>query len=56
MDAVSALPFARLRAEDRAWRFAGIKIAEIIVAIGLNLLFLLGWPKAAAPKRSSSPS
>jgi O-antigen/teichoic acid export membrane protein len=48
MDAVSALPFARLRAEDRAWRFAGIKIAEILVAIGLNLLFLLGWPKAAA--------
>ena len=47
MDAVSALPFARLRAEDRAWRFAGIKIAEILVAIGLNLLFLLGWPKAA---------
>jgi O-antigen/teichoic acid export membrane protein len=48
LDAVSALPFARLRAEERAWRFAGIKMAEILAAIGLNLLFLLGWPKAAA--------
>jgi O-antigen/teichoic acid export membrane protein len=47
-DAVSALPFAKLRAEDRAWRFAGIKMAEILVAIGLNLFFLVGWPKAAA--------
>jgi O-antigen/teichoic acid export membrane protein len=48
LDAVSALPFARLRAEERAWRFAGIKLAEILAAIGLNLLFLLGWPKIAA--------
>ena len=48
MDAISALPFARLRAEERAWRFAGIKIAEILFAIGFNLLFLLGWPKIAA--------
>jgi O-antigen/teichoic acid export membrane protein len=48
MDAISALPFARLRAEERAWRFAGVKLAEIFAAIALNLLFLLGWPKAAA--------
>ena len=47
LDAISALPFARLRAEDRAWRFAGIKVAEILLAIGLNLLFLLGLPKIA---------
>jgi O-antigen/teichoic acid export membrane protein len=48
LDAISALPFAKLRAEEKAWRFAGIKMAEIVAAIGLNLLFLLGWPKAAA--------
>lgn len=48
LDAISALPFARLRAEEKAWRFAGIKMAEILMAIALNLLFLLGWPKAAA--------
>ncbi len=47
LDAISALPFARLRAEERAWRFAGVKLAEIAAAIGLNLLLLLGWPKAA---------
>jgi O-antigen/teichoic acid export membrane protein len=48
LDAVAALPFARLRAEERAWRFAGVKLAEIFAAIALNLLFLLAWPKAAA--------
>ncbi|BBL60385.1 polysaccharide biosynthesis C-terminal domain-containing protein [Methylomonas koyamae] len=48
LDALSALPFAKLRAENRAWRFAGIKMAEILVAIGLNLLLLLLWPKLAA--------
>jgi len=44
LDALSALPFARLRAEERAWRFAGVKLTEIAAAIGLNLWFLLGWP------------
>lgn len=45
LDALSALPFARLRAENRAWRFAGIKMTEIFIAIALNLMFLLAWPK-----------
>lgn len=45
IDAVTALPFARLRAENRAWRFAGIRMAEIIITIGLNLFFLLLCPK-----------
>jgi len=45
IDAVTALPFARLRAENRAWRFAGIRLAEIAVTIGLNLFFLLLCPK-----------
>ncbi len=48
IDAIASLPFARLRAEERAWRFAGIKLTEIFVAIGLNLLFLVGMPKLAA--------
>ena len=46
-DAVSALPFARLRAENRAWRFAWIKLVEILVAIGLNLFFLVVCRNAA---------
>ncbi len=45
LDAVTALPFARLRAENRAWRFAGIKMTEIVITIALNLWFLLLCPK-----------
>ncbi|MGH8556416.1 MAG: lipopolysaccharide biosynthesis protein, partial [Methylococcales bacterium] len=30
LDAAAAIPFARLRAENRALRFAGIKMAEIL--------------------------
>lgn len=44
-DAITALPFARLRAENRAWRFAGIKLCEIAITIGLNLFFVLLYPK-----------
>ncbi|MGR9051149.1 MAG: lipopolysaccharide biosynthesis protein [Gammaproteobacteria bacterium] len=47
LDAVTALPFARLRAENRAWRFAGIKLTEIFLTIGLNLFFLVACPKIA---------
>lgn len=43
-DAICALPFARLRAEERAIRFAAIKLTEILLTIGLNLLFILGFP------------
>jgi O-antigen/teichoic acid export membrane protein len=43
-DAICALPFARLRAQERAIRFAAIKLTEILLTIGLNLLFILGIP------------
>ncbi|MGR8929141.1 MAG: polysaccharide biosynthesis protein [Gammaproteobacteria bacterium] len=45
LDAVTALPFARLRAENRPWRFAGIRMAEIGITISLNLFFLLLCPR-----------
>ena len=41
MDSVGAAAFARLRAENRAARFAGIKLIEIAANIGLNCLFIL---------------
>ncbi len=41
LDAIGALPFAKLRAETKAERFAGIKLIEILVNIGLNLFFLV---------------
>lgn len=48
LDAISAIPFARLRAENRAFRFAGIKIAEILVTVLLSLFFIVYCPKAYA--------
>jgi O-antigen/teichoic acid export membrane protein len=41
IDAVSALPLAKLRAENRARRFAFIQLTSIGVNIGLNLVLLL---------------
>lgn len=40
-DAISALPFAKLRAEGKATAFATIKLINIGANIGLNLFFVL---------------
>jgi O-antigen/teichoic acid export membrane protein len=48
LDAVSAIPFARLRAENKAWRFAGIKILEILATVGFSLFFIIYCPKIYA--------
>ena len=44
LDALSAIPFAYLRAQHRPARFAWIKMTNIILNIGLNLFFLLLCP------------
>ncbi len=44
-DAVTAIPFAKLRQENRAMRFAFLKFLNIVINIGLNLFFLLLCPK-----------
>jgi O-antigen/teichoic acid export membrane protein len=44
LDALSAIPFARLRAQNKAKRFAVIKFIGIFINIGLNLFFLLLCP------------
>jgi len=44
LDAISSIPFARLRAQNKARRFAAIKMAGIIINIGLNLFFILLCP------------
>lgn len=41
IDAVTALPLAKLRAEEKALQFAGIQFASIGVNIFLNLLLML---------------
>ncbi|MFY0607260.1 MAG: oligosaccharide flippase family protein [Cyclobacteriaceae bacterium] len=44
IDAVVAIPFARLRLEGRAIRFAIFKLTNIGLIIGLNLFFLVFCP------------
>jgi O-antigen/teichoic acid export membrane protein len=48
LDAIASIPFARLRAENKALRFAGIKIFEILITVILSLFFILYWPKLAS--------
>ena len=44
LDALSAIPFARLRAQCKARRFAVIKFVSIFITIGLNFFFILLCP------------
>jgi len=44
LDAIVAIPFAKLRAESRPIRFATIKFVNIGVNLGLNLFFILFCP------------
>lgn len=44
MDAISAIPFAKLRVENKAVQFATIKFINIGANIGLNLFFILLCP------------
>jgi len=48
LDAIASIPFARLRAEDKAFHFAGIKVTEILVMVLLSLFFIIYWPKLFA--------
>jgi len=41
IDAAVAIPFARLRLERKALRFALAKIANVIILVGLNIYFFL---------------
>lgn len=45
LDAFVAIPFARLRLENKARRFAITKLANIGIQVGLQLVFLLLFPK-----------
>lgn len=46
-DTLTAIPLARLRAQNRALRFALIKLGEMAVGLTLNLFFLLYLPQHA---------
>lgn len=53
LDAIASIPFARLRAEDKAFRFAGIKVTEIGVTVLLSLFFIIYCPKVYAENPQS---
>ncbi len=53
LDALAAIPFARLRAENRAFRFAGVKIIEILITVLLSLFFIIYCPKVYANNPAS---
>lgn len=40
LDAISSIPLARLRTENKAKTFAGVNIANVVVYVGLNLFYL----------------
>lgn len=48
LDAVTAIPFARLRQQNKARIFALIKIANVAFNIGFNVLFLIIIPAQSA--------
>ena len=43
-DAVTSIPFARLRAQGKPGRFAFLKFVNILLNVALNLFFLLACP------------
>jgi O-antigen/teichoic acid export membrane protein len=45
LDSLSALPFARLRQQNKPRRFAGLKMINILVNIGFNVFFLVLCPQ-----------
>jgi len=45
IDAFQSILFARLRFENKAWKFAALKLAFIVLNIGLNLFVFLVAPK-----------
>lgn len=50
LDAIVAIPFAKLRIEEKALRFALIKSSVIVITILLNLLFIIVLPDIANGK------
>ncbi|WP_421921060.1 polysaccharide biosynthesis C-terminal domain-containing protein [Marinifilum sp.] len=43
-DAITALPFAKLRLQNKAFRYAGLKLINIFTNLGINLFFLVLCP------------
>ncbi|GGE98854.1 lipopolysaccharide biosynthesis protein [Hymenobacter cavernae] len=44
VDALAAIPYARLRLENKAGKFAAIRMTNILLYVGLNLFFIVLCP------------
>lgn len=42
LDALAIVPYADLRLRNKPWTFAGVRMANVAVNVGLNLWFILG--------------
>ncbi len=47
VDAVTAIPYAKLRAENRVRRFVATKVANVVINVGLCLFFFSVLPRVA---------
>lgn len=54
IDAIVAIPFAKLRLDERPVKFAVIRLTVIAITIGLNMVFLLVFPQIMAGKYLTS--
>jgi O-antigen/teichoic acid export membrane protein len=55
VDAFTALPFARMRYQNKARRFSTIRILSVLITIALNILFLWVIPNLAGEKLNELP-
>ncbi len=51
-DALTSIPFAWLRQQNKAFNFAGLKLINIFVNLSLNLFFILYCPRVMAQGES----
>ena len=45
IDAIASIPFAKLRQQERALKFAVLKLLNVVVNIGLVFFFFIIWPR-----------
>ena len=55
VDAITALPFAYLRYQNKAVKFSSIRIISVVIIISLNLLFLVAIPNYYGESYSTLP-
>ncbi len=55
IDAITALPFAYLRYQNKAIKFSAIRIISVVITISLNLIFLVVIPNYYGESYSTLP-